>query len=530
MKRLHAALAALVTAAAFAGCTTTTMEKPSLGTFEAQGDIGDTAFKGSASYDAATKTYSVTGGGANIWYAADAFHYVWKKMPAGDLHIAADISFATTTGIPHKKAGLMIRQDLTPGSPYVDVAVHGNGFTAMQWREDENGPSNEIAVQMLSPTRVRLEREGEYAYVSVAGPDGVLHHAGGNVRIKLTGPYYVGLGVSGHDNKVTETAFFKNVEMYVPKLADVPDPGYPAKVESTIEILDVASGNRRVAFQLNTGKLEAPNWSRDGKFLVYNGGGKLWKLPIDASSNWSEALKSQGEPVMIASGNYVKLNNDHVLSPDGKMIAFSDQTQADNVSRIYIMPIDGSDKPTPVVADKGGFSWLHAWTPDAKAVVFTGNRVDKGKMNVSNYDIWMRPIKGGKERDLTKSPGLDDGADFSADGKWLYWNSVRSGQMQIWRSYLDGTHLEHPIVEDRRDWFAHPSPDGKWIVYVSFANDVPLDDHPPNRNVELRIVPADFSAPPRVLAKLFGGQGTMNVPSWSPDSKQIAFVSYRFVR
>src|SRR5262249_43734778 len=162
--------------------------------------------------------------------------------------------------------------------------------------------------------------------------------------------------------------------------------------------------------------------------------------------------------------------------PDGKMIAFSDQTQSDNVSRIYIMPIEGSDKPTPVVADKDGFSWLHAWTPDAKGVVFTGNRVDKGKMNVSNYDIWTRPINSKKEPELTKSAGLDDGADYSADGKWLYWNSVRTGQMQIWRAHPDGSKPEQAIKEDRRDWFAHPSPDGKWIVYVSFGNDVPLDD------------------------------------------------------
>ncbi len=290
------------------------------------------------------------------------------------------------------------------------------------------------------------------------------------------------------------------------------------------------SGNRRVAYQLNTGKLEAPNWSRDGTFLVYNSAGHLWKLPIDASGTWSGPLLSKGEPTMINSGKYAKLNNDHGISADGKMIAFSDQSEDDHVSRIYVMPIDGSDNPKPAAVNKYGYSWWHAWTPDGKGIVFTGNRVDKAKNQVANYDIWTVALKGGKERNITKSPGLDDGPDFSPDGKWLYFNSVRSGQMQIWRSHFDGTGLEHPIQEDRRDWFAHPSPDGKWIVYVSFGNEVPLDDHPPNRDVELRIVPADFSAPPRVLTKLFGGQGTMNVPSWSPDSKQIAFVSYRFVR
>ena len=166
------------------------------------------------------------------------------------------------------------------------------------------------------------------------------------------------------------------------------------------------------------------------------------------------------------------------------------------------------------------------FSPDGRSIAYTARRPE-----TNDFDIYAKDLAGGAERRLTDAPGLDDGPEYSPDGRHIYFNSARSGAMQIWRIGADGSNPEQVTTDPAwRDWFPHFSPDGKWIVFISFGPDVALGDHPPNRDVMLRIMPADGSAPPRILTRLFGGQGTINVPSWSPDGTQIAFVSYRLVR
>ncbi|HWA00007.1 MAG TPA: hypothetical protein VG841_06800 [Caulobacterales bacterium] len=511
-------------ALAMSACATAPASPPppaaTLGAFDRQQDVGETAIAGAAAFG--DGRYTVTGGGANIWGNVDAFHYVYTQR-SGDLHIAADISFVGAGGEEHRKAGLMIRQNLTPGSPYVDVMVHGNGLTSLQYREVQDGPTHQISSNVSAPTRVRLEREGNYAFFSVAGADGQLRHAGGNFRIAFQEPYYVGLAVSAHNNALSETATFSNVEMNAPHLADVPDTGYPAAVESTLEILDMSGGDmgdRRIVRHFTGVKIEAPNWSRDGRTLIYNSGGHLWSISVDG-----------GEPVMINTGDRVKLNNDHGLSPDGAQLMISDQTEADNISRIYTLPLTGSDHPRLVVSHRTARSYWHAWTPDGRTIAYTASRPETG---TDDYDIYAKAANGrGRERNLTHSMGLDDGPEYTPDGQYIYFNSTRSGAMQIWRARArDGANPERITTDETyRDWFPHFSPDGQRMAFVSFfANDVRVDDHPPNRDVQIRVQPTDRSAPPIIVTKLFGGQGTMNVPSWSPDGQYLAFVSYRLVR
>ncbi|MEN2791764.1 hypothetical protein ABC974_19185 [Sphingomonas oligophenolica] len=489
--------------------------RQSLGLFGHQADIGAPALAGTATFDAAAATYRVTGGGANIWGGKDAFHFVWTRR-SGDLHVAADIDWIGTGGDPHRKAGMMIRQNLTPGSPFADVMVHGNGATALQYREVQDGPTREISSNVRAPHGIRLEREGDYVYFSVTGADGALHHAGGNFRIALPGSCYVGLAVSAHDDKVTETAVFSHVALTVPVLAVVPDTGYPAKVESTLEVMPVGVDDvyRRVVRHFD-GKIEAPNWTRDGTALVYNSGGLIYRIPV-----------AGGEPVAIDTGPNRKNNNDHGLSPDGRELIISDQSEPDNLSRIHLLPLAGSAAPRLLVSHADARSYWHGWSPDGKTIAYVFVR-----SATNEYDIYAHDIADGVERPLIKGPGVDDGPEYTPDGRFLYFNSTRTGAMQIWRALADGSNPEQ-VTRDAnyRDWFPHISPDGKWIAFVSFGLDVDLGDHPPNRNVMLRIMPTDGSAPPRVLTRLFGGQGTMNVPSWSPDSKSIAFVSYRLVR
>jgi Tol biopolymer transport system component len=502
MKHLLVALALLATPAA----------AQTIGAFENHADIGSTSTPGQVALNAGS--YRVTASGANIWGTTDAFHYAWTRR-SGDLHIAADIAWEGKGADPHRKAGLMIRQNTTAGSPYADVMVHGDGMVSLQYREVQDGPTHQIIAATWHPNRVRLEREGDYVWFSVAGADGVLRHAGGSYRIAFQAPYLVGLAVSAHNDAVTETARFSNVELKVPELAYVPDTGYPAKVESALEVMEVGGIQSRRIVRTFDGKIEAPNWTRDGKALVYNADGRIWRLPVEG-----------GEPKAIDTGPNIKNNNDHGISPDGTQLVISDQSEPDNLSRIHMLPLAGSARPRVLVSNPAARSYWHGWSPDGKTIAYVHVGATDG-----SYDIWTRTLAGGPETPLIVGPGVDDGPEYSPDGKWLYFNSTRSGAMQIWRAGADGSNPEQLTRDPNfRDWFPHVSPDGKWIVFVSFGLDVALGDHPPNRDVTLRIMPADGSAPPQVLTRLFGGQGTINVPSWSPDSKSIAFVSYRLVR
>jgi TolB protein len=484
-----------------------------LGIFSNHADIGETATPGSVTREAGR--YRMTASGANIWGEKDAFHYAWTQR-SGDLHIAADIAWEGKGKDPHRKAGLMIRQNRSAGSPYADVMVHGDGMVSLQYRAEQDGPTRQIISAVSHPRRVQLEREGDFVYFSVAGADGKLVHAGGSYRIAFQAPVLVGLAVSAHDNSVTETATFANVEMAVPRLAYVPDTGYPAKVESTLETIEVGGVESRRVVRHFAGKIEAPNWSRDGKALIYNADGRIWRIPVEG-----------GAPVEIPTGRNIKNNNDHGISPDGTQLVISDQSEPDNLSRIFVLPLAGSSAPRALVSDPRARSYWHGWSPDGKTLAYV--RVGTGD---DSYDIWTKDLAGGPARPLIVGPGVDDGPEYSPDGKYLYFNSTRSGAMQIWRANADGSNpVQLTRDPERRDWFPHLSPDGKWIVFVSFGLDVALTDHPPNReDVVLKIMPADGSAPPRVLTRLFGGQGTINVPSWSPDAAQIAFVSYRLVR
>jgi TolB protein len=484
-----------------------------VGEFAIHADVGEVALAGDA--ELIGDGYRVTGGGANIWGEADAFHYAWTQR-SGDLHISADIAFQGEGGDPHRKAGVMIRQDLTPGSPYADVMVHGDGLVSLQYREVPGGPTRQIVSALSHARRVRLEREGNFVYFSVAGDDGVLRHAGGSFRIAFQAPYLVGLAVSAHDNARREMATFRNVELTVPQLAYVPDTGYAAQVEATLEVMEVDGARSRTVVRHFDHKIEAPNWSRDGVSLYYNSDGKIWRIPV-----------AGGEPALVDTGRHVDNNNDHGLSPDGLLMVISDQIEPDNLSRIHLVTLDGSAPVRAVVDDPQARSYWHGWSPDGKTIAYVRVALEGG-----GYDIWAKDLARGEPYPLVVGPGVDDGPEYSPDGRYLYFNSTRSGAMQLWRANADGSEpvqLTHDPV--RRDWFPHISPDGRWIAYVSFGDDIAIGDHPPNReDVQLRLMPADGSSAPIILTRLFGGQGTINVPSWSPDGTRIAFVSYRLKR
>ncbi len=274
---------------------------------------------------------------------------------------------------------------------------------------------------------------------------------------------------------------------------------------SILEIVDVHTGERTVLKEFDY-VIEAPNWTSDGKYLVYNSGGRMYRYVLET-----------GAIEEINTGFAIDCNNDHVLSPDNNELAVSHFTNEDVVSRIYIVPfITG----VPRLVTEKGPSYLHGWSPDGKRLAYCAERDGQ-------YDVYTIPVDGGEETQLTDESGLDDGPEYSPDGKYIWFNSVRTGLMQVWRMESDGANPTHMVQEEANCWFPHVSPDGEWVAYIAYAKgDVEPGDHPANKQVELRLVPAEGGTS-KTFVKLFGGQGTMNVNSWAPDSRRLAFVSYR---
>lgn len=468
-----------------------------VGIFSNEQDIGAVARPGSAKFEVDKGQYLITGGGANMWMTNDQFHFVWTKV-SGDFSLAADITFPTPGGNAHRKACLMVRQSLEPDSAYVDLAAHGNGLTALQCRDSEGDVTHEIILNVSAPQRVRIEKHGDFVTASFAAANEPLQVSGAGYKLPFKEPFYVGLAVCAHDNKTTEQGQFSDVDL------ETNISGSSPAIECTLETLPVSSSDRSIVY--HTAKhIEAPNWSRDGKYFLFNSGGRIYKLAV-----------TNGTPEVVDTGSETNCNNDHGISPDGTQLAISDQSQGNRQSRVYVLPIGGGQprQITPV-----GPSYWHGWSPDGKTLVFCGERN-------TNFDVYSVPAKGGREKRLTTAPALDDGPDYSPDGQYIYFNSERTGQMQIWRMKPDGSEQEQITSDDYNNWFAHPSPNGQWIVFLTYEKGV--KGHPANQDVMLRLMSLS-DRKTRVLAKLYGGQGTMNVPSWSPDSRNIAFVSYQRV-
>jgi TolB protein len=492
-----------------------------LGIFSGSGDIGtpSTIGAGSTVYDAGKKTYTVSGGGENMWAAADHFQYVWKKV-SGDVMLDATIEFTRTqpaTGAPnaHRKACLVIRQSLDSDAMYADAAVHGDGLTSLQWRDAKGAVTHEVQSAATGPTRLRIEKRGSYVSMSLASAGEALHPAGGAARVEFTGEFYVGLGVSAHDPSRIEQAVFSDVELGTPP----PATGRTTLV-NTLETISLRSGDRRVAYVVTQpGRIEAPNWFPDNtNTLYFNTGGKLFKVQADppgAPAN-PNRLKT---PEAVDLGILTRNNNDHGVTTDGKMWAISDQSQVVNGQRpslIYKVPVGGGG-PTLLTAE--GPSYFHGWSPDGRTLTYCGG------LN-GNFDVYTIGVEGGKPTRLTTAAGKDDGPEFSPDGRYIYFNSDRSGSMQIWRMRPDGSEQEAVTTDEAENWFPHIAPNGQVMVFLTY--DKGAGDHPENKDVSLRLMNLT-TRNVTVLAKLFGGQGTINVSSWSPNSQYLAFVSYQIV-
>jgi TolB protein len=488
-----------------------------LGLFTGQSEIGASSAPGpgSTQFDSTTGTLTISGGGANIWAAEDDFHYVWKKA-SGDITLAASVSFspATSGAIAHRKVVIMIRQTLDPDSTYADACLHGNGMTALQWRDSKGGTSYEIQANANAPKRLRIEKRGNYFSMSIGDSENDLHPAGGACKVEISGEYYIGVGICSHSKDRIESASVSDI------VFGVPPSGDGRTMISTLETCALSSRDRKVVYVLSQpGRFEAPNWGQDN-LLYFNNKGRLFKMKTVLPSSNPPQDTSQAEPELVDLGILTRLNNDHVLSFDKTVLAVSDQSQGNHQSTIWTIPIAGG---TPKRITLQSPSYCHGWSPDGKTLVYAGQRA-------SNWDIYSISSEGGDETRLTNTPGREDGPEFSPDGEYIYFNSDRSGQMQIWRMHPDGSHQEQITNDhDHNNWFPHIAPNGEQMVYLSYDKSVTVGDHPESKDVTLCLMNLHTRAI-TVVAKLFGGQGTINVPSWSPDSKYFAFVSYQIVQ
>jgi Tol biopolymer transport system component len=286
-----------------------------------------------------------------------------------------------------------------------------------------------------------------------------------------------------------------------------------ARIRSSLRTVDVHSGRIEIVHTEDR-HFEAPNWSPDGNFFVVNSKGRLYRLPAHGDKRLEE----------IPTGFATRINNDHGISPDGRHLVFShdaqehiaDPAQAWLASSIYVMPIAGS--PTPVKVTTKAPSFWHGWSPDGKTLAYVARRDGE-------WDIYTIPVSGGEEQRLTTCPGLDDGPDYAPDEEFIYYNSYCSGKMEIWRMRSDGSRAEQLTRDAYSNWFPHPSPDGRWVAYLAYLEDQG-EAHPFGRQVKLRLIDRRDGSVRDLTPPFFGGQGTINVPSWSPDSRRVAFVVY----
>jgi TolB protein len=500
-------VAALVAVAAWASwgvAATRTAERP-IGPFEDHGDVGSPRLPGTASWNAVSQEVALSAAGVNMWGSHDELHFAWRRL-RGDFIIRAHVRFLGEGVEAHRKAGVIVRSSLDADAPYADAAVHGDGLTSLQFRRTKGAETEEVRSEVSGADVLQLERKGSTLTLSAAR-FGDLFHTSRVSDLALGDEVYVGLFLCSHNPDVVERAVFSNVRLVRPAKDDfVP---YRDFIGSRLEVLDVETGHRQV-LSSSPNPFEAPNWTRDGRALVYNGSGRgegrgrLFRFDLQTR-----------QPSLIDTGTVVENNNDHVLSFDGSRLGISSQSAGGGGSAVYVLPAEGG-APRRVTSLTP--SYLHGWSPDGRYLVYTGGRNGE-------FDIYRIAVEGGGgEERLTDTKGLDDGPEYSPDGRYIYFNSTRSGTMQIWRMKPDGSDPEPVTSDGLNNWFPHVSPDGRRIVFISFPKEVDPSDHPYYKRVYLRLMPVEGGTA-KVIAYVYGGQGTINVPSWSPDGRMVAFVS-----
>jgi catechol 2,3-dioxygenase-like lactoylglutathione lyase family enzyme len=475
-----------------------------LGLFEAQSDIGSVAPPGTASYDPGKSTYTLTAAGANTWYRVDDFHYLWKKA-VGDLSLTADVSFPPHTyghePDPHRKGLLMFRQTLDPGGIYVDVGVHGSALTALQYRRERGANTQDIEINAEAVRTVRLEKRGDVFTLFVSKNGEPLHPLGASIKLHLEEPFYVGLGAVSHDVNTTDKVQFAHVMLQPPTPV-----ARDTQLHSTLQTISIQDQFRR-AMMIRTVpvRVQSPNWAPDRKSIYVHEDGRVRKIPYLTP-------EAGGVPEDVAVGKLVGCSGNFGLSPDGKYLAVSCAETKGGRHDVYVLPAAGGDTPRKLTNGTSG-SFFHAWVPDSQAIAFTRGSAGKA-------DIFTVPLAGGAETRLT-SDTVNDGPDYTPDGKFIYFDSLRSGSSQIWRMKSDGTAAEQITDDDHLNSSPHVSPDGKSVAFLS----QPANSDQGITDATLKVMSIGDGMI-RPIVDFQGNRDSFSMYGWG-DGTHLAFVSYQ---
>jgi Tol biopolymer transport system component len=481
-----------------------------VGVFTNTSDVGHPKNAGATTYDATAQSYNLKGSGYNIWFNKDEFQYAYKKL-AGDFILTASFDFIGDAGNAHRKIGWMIRTSTDAEAQHISAVAHGDGLTVLQWRALRGAymrdPEDEITFPKKKTQVIQLERKGKTIIMRVARFGEALQVVGMHDMNDMPDSVLAGIFICSHDSDAIEQARVWNVRIDQP-VAETYNQDKEGYLGSRLEVLNVTDGTRKVIHE-STGRFEAPNWMPDGKKLLFNENGNLYTIPIDG-----------GATEQLNTSDAHRNNNDHGISFDGKMLAISSHREGlpGYGSTVYVLPLTGG---IPKLVTEQTPSYFHGWSVNGREIYVVAQRNGGNTFNLYKVDV-----ASGKETPLTTNKnGHVDGPEASPDGKYIYYNANPTGTMQIWRMKPDGTGSEQLTFDSYNNWFPHISPDGKWMVFISFPPDIDPDSHPALKRVMLRLMPLTQVGTPKVIAYLYGGQGTLNAPSWSPDSKYIAFVS-----
>jgi TolB protein len=508
---MRAHLAAVIVLAVAAGfpCAVALGQEhaPVLGLFEGQSDIGSVVPPGTGKYDPVKSSYVLTSAGANTWYRVDDFHYVWKKA-VGDMALTATVSFPPHTynhdPNPHRKGLLMFRQTLDAGGIYVDVGVHGSGLAALQYRRERGANTEDIEINTTEVRTVRLEKRGDVFTVFVSNKGEPLHPLGASIQLHLREPFYVGLGAVSHDVDTTDKVEFSHVTLQpvAPVTRDTNLTQY-----STLQTISIQDQFRRaLLIRTVAGRLQSPNWAPDRQSIYVHEDGRVLKIPYLTPD-------AGGAPVEIPVGKLVNCSGNFGLSPDGKWLAVSCAETQGGPHQVYVLPANGGDAPQKVT-NSASQSFFHAWAPDSQTIAFTRGSAGKA-------DIFTISRSGGAETHLT-SDTLNDGPDYTPDGKLIYFDSARSGTSQIWRMKADGTAAEQLTDDGNLNSSPHVSPDGKTVAFLS----QPANSDQNLITAAVLKVMSIADGLIRPIVELQGNRGSFSMYGWG-DATHLAFVSYQ---